>query len=296
MNVIAVVYVVLVTTGNAFKYNDYDAIKYNQRPLLSSSSSLSSFHGWFYKQQDSPKGVQRKTETATFRRLDDQIFTNSQIPINETSFRGDSNETERPKSDSRIVNAFRRRTHFDVSLEAVDPEICPNTKLSNGNRKNDGKCANTISQLEFVRKEGQVIPENMNGMREISEGRATESDNTEDGDRGMIGDKRNVLQARSASERYSDIQTETDVQTFLDQLKKKVIRGELEKLLITGYREGRRRKFNSQQQGTLLVEALRKKRNRTEDHRGQNNNLQASIMDMLGRSMFCVKPFVMKDR
>ncbi|XP_033339033.2 uncharacterized protein LOC117227678 isoform X2 [Megalopta genalis] len=49
------------------------------------------------------------------------------------------------------------------------------------------------------------------------------------------------------------------------------------------HRQGRRRKFNGQQQGTILVEALKKKRNYTGDHRGHNNDLQNSIMDILGR-------------
>ncbi|XP_046416233.1 uncharacterized protein LOC124177657 isoform X2 [Neodiprion fabricii] len=51
-------------------------------------------------------------------------------------------------------------------------------------------------------------------------------------------------------------------------------------------RQGRRRKLTSQEQGVLLVEALRKRRNYTssyEDPRGQSSTVQNSIMDMLGR-------------
>ncbi|KAG6801767.1 hypothetical protein HZU73_02889 [Apis mellifera caucasica] len=58
---------------------------------------------------------------------------------------------------------------------------------------------------------------------------------------------------------------------------------DVEKLTSMSYRQGRKYKLTSQQQGTLLVEALRKKRNYTGDHRGHNNDLQNGIMDMLGR-------------
>lgn len=62
----------------------------------------------------------------------------------------------------------------------------------------------------------------------------------------------------------------------------------------TGSRGGRRRKLTSHEQGILLVETLRKKRNYTSpgvtaavnDYRGHgaNNAVQSGIMDMLGRS------------
>lgn len=74
---------------------------------------------------------------------------------------------------------------------------------------------------------------------------------------------------------------------FLDQLiSKKRTSGELDDLnLETGRRKGRRRKLNSQEQGILLVEALRKKRNFTyvNDHRGHGADIQSGIMDMLGK-------------
>ncbi|CAK9812272.1 Serine proteinase stubble [Anthophora plagiata] len=78
---------------------------------------------------------------------------------------------------------------------------------------------------------------------------------------------------------------ESDVEKFLEQLKRRMKNGESEQWIMSGsYRQGRRRKLNSQQQGTLLVEALRKKRNYTGDHRGgPNSDAQIGIMDMLGR-------------
>ncbi|XP_029172653.1 uncharacterized protein LOC114941724 isoform X1 [Nylanderia fulva] len=78
------------------------------------------------------------------------------------------------------------------------------------------------------------------------------------------------------------VEEEIDIQEFLDEVRQKKLSGELEELL-GGHRQGRRRKLTSQQQGVLLVETLRKKRNHTNDHRGHGSNLQSGLMDMLGR-------------
>lgn len=79
---------------------------------------------------------------------------------------------------------------------------------------------------------------------------------------------------------------EVNIQDFLNEIKRKRLNGELG-TLMDGHRQGRRRKLTSQQQGALLVETLRKKRNHTiNDHRGHSSNLQSGIMDMLGKSMF----------
>lgn len=82
-----------------------------------------------------------------------------------------------------------------------------------------------------------------------------------------------------------ELEKEVNVQEFLDDIRQKKLNGEFEELL-SGHRQGRRRKLTSQQQGVLLVETLRKKRNHTNDHRGHGSNLQSGLMDMLGRSMF----------
>lgn len=79
---------------------------------------------------------------------------------------------------------------------------------------------------------------------------------------------------------------ERNMQEFLDEIKRKKLSGDLEGLAAGAHRQGRRRKLTSQQQGELLVETLRKKRNHTSDHRGHSSNLQSGLMDMLGRSMF----------
>ncbi|XP_072767611.1 uncharacterized protein [Anoplolepis gracilipes] len=80
----------------------------------------------------------------------------------------------------------------------------------------------------------------------------------------------------------NEMEEEINVQEFLDEIKQKKLNGELEEL-SSGHRQGRRRKLTSQQQGVLLVETLRKKRNHTNDHRGHGSNLQSGLMDMLGR-------------
>lgn len=86
-----------------------------------------------------------------------------------------------------------------------------------------------------------------------------------------------------------DLQNEEDeedvnIEEFLDEVRRKRLNGEFDEE-VGAHRQGRRRKLTSQQQGVLLVETLRKKRNYTNDHRGHSSNLQSGLMDMLGRSM-----------
>lgn len=76
---------------------------------------------------------------------------------------------------------------------------------------------------------------------------------------------------------------EMNIQELLNEMKRK--RMNVFEETVDEHRQGRGRKLTSQQQGALLVETLRKKRNYTSDHRGHNSNLQNGLMDMLGRSM-----------
>ncbi|XP_018338271.1 PREDICTED: LOW QUALITY PROTEIN: uncharacterized protein LOC108746171 [Trachymyrmex septentrionalis] len=75
---------------------------------------------------------------------------------------------------------------------------------------------------------------------------------------------------------------EINIQEVLNEIKRKRLNG-MHDEMVDGHRQGRRRKLTSQQQGALLVETLRKKRNYTNDHRGHNSNLQSGLMEMLGR-------------
>ncbi|XP_032688301.1 uncharacterized protein LOC116852246 isoform X2 [Odontomachus brunneus] len=89
-------------------------------------------------------------------------------------------------------------------------------------------------------------------------------------------EKEQVVEQESEEEQIN-------VQDFLDEIRRRRVNGELEGFTTGGHRQGRRRKLTSQQQGALLVETLKKKRNHTSDHRGHSSNLQSGIMDMLGR-------------
>ncbi|XP_015591405.1 uncharacterized protein LOC107265951 isoform X4 [Cephus cinctus] len=81
--------------------------------------------------------------------------------------------------------------------------------------------------------------------------------------------------------------SQSNLVLLLDELGRKRKNGELAELNFedSSERQGRRRKLTSQEQGILLVETLRRKRNYTDadDPRGQQANLPSGIMDMLGR-------------
>ncbi|XP_011698903.1 PREDICTED: uncharacterized protein LOC105456507 isoform X1 [Wasmannia auropunctata] len=76
---------------------------------------------------------------------------------------------------------------------------------------------------------------------------------------------------------------EINIQEILNEMKRKRLNGVNFEETVDGNRQGRGRKLTSQQQGALLVEALKKKRNYTNDHRGHSSNLQSGLMEMLGR-------------
>ncbi|XP_076679294.1 uncharacterized protein LOC143374760 isoform X1 [Andrena cerasifolii] len=293
MNVIALVYVLLlITIVNGSNYGDYDTVSYN-RPLLP-SSSLSSFHSWFSKRQQpeknerSEKSILLSANIRQFGRFEKQGFTNSQSNHDETPNVRNLEETERSGNEPTVGNIFKPMPRFDIAEKLLEPK---RKDSRNGNRINDGTSPNVTSRIAFVRNKGRAIAENISRKGQIDEKHIIiEDGNNNQGDYDFISDDANVPQTQSgmnernlADRYFGDIPGETNVRTFLDQLKKRMLKGEFEKLVMTGYRQGRRRKLNSQQQGTLLVEALRIKRNYTGDHRGHNNDLQTSIMDMLGR-------------
>ncbi|XP_018053090.1 PREDICTED: complement C1s-B subcomponent-like isoform X2 [Atta colombica] len=80
----------------------------------------------------------------------------------------------------------------------------------------------------------------------------------------------------------NDEKEEINIQEVLNEIKRKRLNGVHDEM-VDGHRQGKGRKLTSQQQGALLVETLRKKRNYTNDHRGHNSNLQSGLMEMLGR-------------
>ncbi|XP_043493645.1 uncharacterized protein LOC122518679 [Polistes fuscatus] len=97
---------------------------------------------------------------------------------------------------------------------------------------------------------------------------------------------RNLLDNRNVNKFVNSYDESPNVEEFLEEIKRRRNNGDLDKLFGSNYRQGRRRKLTSQQQGVLLVETLRKKRNQsdTDDYRGHSSSdLQSGIMDMLGR-------------
>lgn len=123
----------------------------------------------------------------------------------------------------------------------------------------------------------------------------------------------NKIQSKTIEDEFIDTEND-DLQSFEDisstTISNNIEKNELEKLLddLQGEKElfdsseitnnyeietnrgrrGRRRHLSSQEQGALLMETLKKKRNYTdfEDNRGHHEtNLHSGIMDMLGRSM-----------
>ncbi|KAK0096986.1 hypothetical protein PV326_003672 [Microctonus aethiopoides] len=112
-----------------------------------------------------------------------------------------------------------------------------------------------------------------------------------------------MMESKMITNEYSDIEL-SDLQNFKDEIVDNVDNektNELERILeelklkwssgefnneqkING-RRGRLRKLTSHEQGLILVETLKKKKNFTdiEDYRGHGGHLQSGLMDMLGR-------------
>ncbi|XP_053995717.1 uncharacterized protein LOC128885626 isoform X2 [Hylaeus anthracinus] len=297
MNVIVIAHVLLITTVNAFNYNDYDAAS-QDHPF--SSSSVSMFHGWFSatKKPSVAEGTQKLLSSdIRLDHMEDQAPKKSRV--RDPAARK-PREAKRLENSRAVGDSFVRRAQFGVSVREIDNEdrSIPKRRESwTENRWNDENSRNAVSRVSFVGNgdprgtlsflgaksslEDIAVVEDGRRRRKIAGDRA---DGIDTGSHDlMISDATNAPVEGNLDDRYpEDVREKNDVQGFLDQLKKRMVRGELEKVM-TDYRQGRRRKFNSQEQGTLLVEALRKKRNYTGDHRGHNNNLHNSIMDMLGR-------------
>lgn len=313
MSVIAVIHVFLTVTVTAFKYSNYDTVTYD-RPLVTSTPSLPHSYNWYSKLQRSKKN--EKTEKFTL--LSTGQFV-EQDPLNLWIDRQLSNtrnlrETRTLDNSLGIGNPFERKTRkatykIDTSAQDIEIKECFDPKKENSwNGDNDhfDKFRNTIVRRTYIGNKDQPqdkldhlkkknLSEGNNGIgnreRQIR-GRFIIDDINNDSESYIaISDNSNIQQRqqliRDIDDKYlNDTDEENRFLNFLDQLKKKMNSEDVEKLTSMSYRQGRKYKLTSQQQGTLLVEALRKKRNYTGDHRGHNNDLQNGIMDMLGRSRF----------
>ncbi|XP_016919949.2 uncharacterized protein LOC108002662 isoform X2 [Apis cerana] len=310
MSVIAVIHVFLTVTVTAFKYSNYDTVTYD-RPLVTSTPSLPHSYNWYSKLQRSKKN--EKTEKFTL--LSTGQFV-EQDPLNLWIDRQLSNtrnlrETRTLDNSLGIGNPFERKTRkatykIDTSAQDIEIKECFDPKKENSwNGDNDhfDKFRNTIVRRTYIGNKDQPqdkldhlkkknLSEGNNGIgnreRQIR-GRFIIDDINNDSESYIaISDNSNIQQRqqliRDIDDKYlNDTDEENRFLNFLDQLKKKMNSEDVEKLTSMSYRQGRKYKLTSQQQGTLLVEALRKKRNYTGDHRGHNNDLQNGIMDMLGR-------------
>lgn len=295
MSVAATVHVFLIVTiATALKYTDHDAATRDHRSLVTSTApSLSHLHDWFSKLQRSRK-IERAEKLTLLPTGQQQRDPLNSWTKGRVSDEGSPGET----SDNSLTVIGNRESEGKPYAREIGVKKCLDSRGESSWNDEDydrfDRSRNAIRRTLFVRSHSEIdhrkeddIIENRDFQRQI-EGRRDDSGN--DGESyyyvSSLDDNSNVRGRRIAeSGSNSTSQEENDLQNFLDRLKKKV---NGEELASTSHRQGRRRKLTSQQQGTLLVEALRKKRNYTGDHRG-HNDLQNGLMDMLGRSTFRVK-------
>ncbi|CAL7950822.1 unnamed protein product [Xylocopa violacea] len=307
MNVIAVAHVFLIVTVNALDYDKYDAVTYDGPFVSSAATSLSYLQNWPTKQQKSRRNERTTGELTLIPagRYDERVPLNLRVE-KQLSDKTRARETNKFDESLIIGNPFVRKVHVDNSvIREVGQKKCFDAIGDNSwheDYNNYERSENTIPRRAFVRYEGQsrdgqdqlnrkdlsANNEIANRRKQIRERRIIDDTNNDSESDTSDLDSTDIQQRRpenghNLNDRYLEFtEQEDDIPKFLDRLKTKINNGEFEQL-TTNYRQGRRRKLSSQQQGTLLVEALRKKRNHTEDHRGYNSDLQNGLMDMLGR-------------
>ncbi|KAK9308054.1 hypothetical protein QLX08_001786 [Tetragonisca angustula] len=288
MSVAATVHVFLIVTiATALKYTNHDAATNDHRSLAASAApSLSHLHDWFTKLQRSRKN--ERSEKFTLLPTGRQQQQLVERDLNSwTKGRGSDEGSPRETSDNSLTVIGNREFEGEP---CVDVKKCLDPRGESSWNDEDyeyrhGGSRNAIRRALFVRsnrrKEDDVV-ESRNFRRRTADGgrdARTIDDSGNDSESYYVSSLDDNVRGRRG---YSNgtSQEENDLQSFLDRLTKKV---NGEELASSSHRQGRRRKLTSQQQGTLLVEALRKKRNYTGDHRGHNNDLQNGLMDMLGR-------------
>lgn len=308
MNVVVavIIHVFLIASTCAFDYDNYGTITYDRSLFPTSSPSVSSFHGWFSKlhRAEQLSGRSKKlTLLAGGGQAEQQISANSPIknqPSNEKRAK-EANRANFPTgaATSNVFDSWQ--TRFDPEGENSWEE----------KYDSDGRFRNR----RIFRQRTSSFPGNKNRPIEQDKSVRFTETNSEEGER-FVEEEASDDSERDASFPssinlrhtrrnvndddiyYSDdrIENKENLHNFLDQLKRRMRNGKFEEWLVADYREGRGRKLTSHQQGTILVEALRKKRNNTEGHRGHNSDLQNSIMDMLGRSTYREKDLHAIDR
>lgn len=322
MNVIVVLYVLSIVTLDAFMYNGYDAVTQDRRSLASSASSLS--HSAFTRRwKPGPQEFRRndRTEKSTLSsgdRLERKDCLRGRVERQLSNTYRDE-----PRGAKNVYNGLVNGNVLkeeDVVASAEDAaDVRKYTEetardFSNGGHGTYGKSRDEMLQKTLARNEGKspdrllvdgdIHGENLlksvrfeDGRKQVRRRLAVDRESYPSTSNNVINiQQRQPVNERNLNDRHLDGSNEKDdIENFLKQVKKTVKSGKLQQLIESGYREGRRRKLNSEQQGTLLVEALRKKRNSTGDDRGHNSQLQNGIMDMLGRSTFSYLPMYNKS-
>ncbi|KAF3424144.1 hypothetical protein E2986_04427 [Frieseomelitta varia] len=289
MSVAATVHVFLIVTiATALKYTNHDAATHDHRSLAASAApSLSHLHHWFTKLQRSRKNERSEKFTLLPTGRQQQLVERD---LNSwTKGRGSDEGSPRETSDNSLTAIGNREFEGEPCLDVkkcLDSRGESSWNDEDHEDRHDGS-RNAIRRALFVRsnrRKEDDIAENRNFRRWTADGRRdarTIDDSGNDSESYYVSSLDDNVRGRRGYSNGTG-QEENDLQSFLDRLKKKV-NGEELATASSSHRQGRRRKLTSQQQGTLLVEALRKKRNYTGDHRGHNNDLQNGLMDMLGR-------------
>lgn len=312
MNVIVVLYALSIVTLDAFMYNGYDAVTQDRRSLASSASSLS--HSAFTRRwKPGPQEFRRNDRTEKSTLSSGDRFERKDCLRARVERQLSNTYRDEPRGAKNAYNGLVNGNVLkeeDVVASAEDAaDVRKNTEetagdFSNGGYGTYGKSPDEMFQKTLARNEGKSLDrllvdgdirgENLLKSVRFEDGRkqarrrfAVDRESYPSTSDNVI----NIQQRQPVNDRHLDGSNEKDdIENFLKQVKKTVKSGKLQQLIESGYREGRRRKLNSEQQGTLLVEALRKKRNSTGDDRGHNSQLQNGIMDMLGRSTFSYLP------
>ncbi|XP_057328480.1 plasma kallikrein-like isoform X3 [Microplitis mediator] len=189
-------------------------------------------------------------------------------------------------SHDKLYPVLRKRLSVDRFFDESADTYSNNN--NNDNNYNNNKSNNANNAKEVVRNRRIEKKEIRNASRNnnIYE-RFSELKNSKEVKNKMINDEFTDIELGSSEDlNDEDKGNKNEIEKFLDDLKGTGDTSEVEEQVNgNSVRRGRRRKLSSHEQGMLLVETLKKKKNYTsyEDHRGHAANLNSGIMDMLGR-------------
>ncbi|XP_008554675.2 plasma kallikrein isoform X1 [Microplitis demolitor] len=175
-----------------------------------------------------------------------------------------------------------------LSIDRFFDESGDTYSNNNDNNNNNNKSNNVNNAKEVFRNRRIEKKEIRNASRNnnIYE-RFSALKNSKEAQNKMINDEFTDVELGNLEDfNDDDKRNKNEIEKFLDELKDTGGSSEAEEQVNgNSGRRGRKRKLSSHEQGMLLVETLKKKKNYTsyEDHRGHAANLNSGIMDMLGR-------------